>query len=53
VCNDPAATCSQDQVWDWPWLAGSNTVFANLGISGTFSEGARVFPEVGHTVFKL
>ena len=41
-----AATCEQDQLWDYHFLVGSDTVFSRLQLSGTFSEDTRVFPEV-------
>ena len=41
-----AETCTQDQVEDYEFLTTSDTTFSSLRLSGTFSEGAGVFPEV-------
>ena len=43
---DVAGTCEQDQLWDYDFLVSSDTVFSKLELSGTFSDGTRVFPEV-------
>ena len=41
-----AETCTQDQVKDYDFLTTSDTTFSSLRLSATFTEGARVFPEV-------
>ena len=38
--------CEQDKVKDYTYLTSSNTVFQKLQLSGTFSEEAKVYPEV-------
>ena len=43
---NPAATCRQDQSWDYDFLSSSDTVFTSLAIAATFTPGAGVYPEV-------
>ena len=43
---DNVDMCEQDMIKDYPYLTSSNTVFQKLQLSGTFSEEAKVYPEV-------
>ena len=36
----------KDQSWDYNFLSTSDTMFTKLKLSGTFSSGAGVYPEV-------
>jgi len=44
--KNPSNTCTQDQSWDYNFLSTSDTMFTKLKLSGTFSSGAGVYPEV-------
>ena len=44
--GNSAATCRQDQSWDYNFLSSSHTIFARLALAATFSPGAGVYPEV-------
>ena len=44
--GNSAATCRQDQSWDYNFLSSSQTIFARLALAATFSPGAGVYPEV-------
>jgi hypothetical protein len=43
--RDVPGTCEQYEIKDHDFLTSSGTVFQQLGLSGTFSQAARVFPE--------
>jgi len=44
--KDPFHTCTQDMNLDYTYLSQSDTVFTQLKLSGTFTDGAGVYPEV-------
>merc|ERR1712212_1381635 len=44
--HNSGQTCAQDQSWDYDFLSRSDTIFHTLRLSGTFSAGAGVYPEV-------
>merc|ERR1711915_839025 len=44
--SNPSATCRQDQLFNYDFLSRSDSVFTDLKLSGTFVDGARVYPEV-------
>merc|ERR1719510_2189227 len=44
--SNSAATCRQDQSWDYDFLSSSQTVFTSLALAATFTPGAGVYPEV-------